>query len=48
MRWMTLSPPSPMKMLRFCRESTPIMKSTDMVRVRQPSISRTLDSTASA
>lgn len=37
-----------MKMLRFWRDSTPTMKSTDMVRVRQPSISRALDSTATA
>ena len=37
-----------MKMLRFCRDSTPIMKSADMVRVRQPTSSSALDSTAAA
>lgn len=47
-RCTTLSPPSPMKTLRFCSESTPIMNSTDMVRVRQPSRSSTLLSTATA
>lgn len=48
MRWMTLSPPSPMKMLRFCRESTPTMKTTDVARVRQPVISSAADTRVSA
>ncbi|CAM5396167.1 hypothetical protein SCALM49S_09108 [Streptomyces californicus] len=48
MRWTTLSPPSPMKMLRFCTESTPTMKSTDIVRVRHPSISAVADSSVIA
>jgi hypothetical protein len=33
-----LSPASPTELLRFSSESTPTMKSTDMVLVRQPSI----------
>lgn len=48
MRWTTLSPPSPMKMLRFCTESTPTMKRTDMVRVRHPSSSAAADSSVRA
>ncbi|CAM5705831.1 hypothetical protein SALBM217S_09689 [Streptomyces griseoloalbus] len=48
MRCRTLSPPSPMKTLRFCRERTPTMNSAVMVRVRQPSSSNRLNSTASA
>ncbi|CAM5258503.1 hypothetical protein SGLAM104S_02043 [Streptomyces glaucescens] len=36
-----------MNTLRFCSDSTPTMNSTDMVRVRQPSISSRLETAAS-
>lgn len=37
-----------MKMLRFCRESTPAMKRTDMARVCQPTISSAAEISATA
>jgi hypothetical protein len=37
-----LSPPSPTSTLRFWIDSTHTMKSTDVVRVRQPSSSSAL------
>ncbi len=37
-----------MNTLRFCSDSTPAMNTTDIARVRQPSISSTLDSTDTA
>jgi hypothetical protein len=45
---MTLSPPSPTKMLRFCSDSTPIMNSSAAVLVRQPSSSIAAATTATA
>jgi len=48
MMWTTLSPPSPRKTLRFCSDSTPTMNISAEVRVRQPSSSEALASTANA
>lgn len=48
MMWMTLSPPSPTKIDRFCSDSTPIMNSTEATRVCQPRSSSRLERTATA